>query len=236
MMNWVNLFFILILAIAVLEGIHRGFLHSALSLGALFLSVITAYLLYPAVAIAFKANDTIFKFLLYYTEGAEKIASFENSRLLVEQLSSSELSTIISTSSVSEPFSTLIRQNVETRAFAADGLQTIGEYFNMTMVCTVLNVMSFVLIYVLARIVYAFVLGAVNYTIRFPELRQYDRTAGAVFGGLRGVFTCFLVVMVVPVVFLFVPVDKITDYFLNSSVAMFFLNNNFFLHMIRGFV
>lgn len=235
-MNWVNIFFILIIAISVLEGVHRGFLHSAFSLGSLFLSVITAYLLYPVVAVAFKANDTIFRFLLYYTEGAEKIASFENSRLLVHQLTSSELTTIISTSSVSEPFSTLIRQNVEAGIFSADGLQTIGEYFNMTMVSAVLNILSFVLIYVVARIVYSFVLGAVNYTVRFPELRQYDRTAGALFGGLRGVMTCFLIVMVIPVLFLFIPVDKITEYFQSSSMGMFFFNHNFFLHMIRGFV
>lgn len=235
-MNWINVFFILIIAIAVLEGFHRGFLHSALSLGSIFLSVITAYLLYPVVSVAFRDNRTIFNFLLYYTEGAEKIASFENSRLLVDRLSSSELHTIISTSSVSEPFATLIRQNAEAKVFASSGLLTIGEYFNMTMVSVVLNIFSFALVFLLARLVYMFVLGAVGYTVQFPELRQYDRVCGALFGSLRGIFTCFLVVMVVPAVMLFVPVDKVIEYFQSSSVGMFFYNHNFFLHLIRGFV
>lgn len=235
-MNWINIFFILIIVIAVLEGVHRGFLHSALSLGFLFLSIITAYLLYPAVSAAFKENQTIFNFLLYYTEGAEKIASFENSRLLIDNMSSSELHTIISTSSVTEPFATLIRQNVETGAFASAGLQTIGEYFNMTIVSVVLNIFSFALVFLLARIVFVFVLGAVGYTVQFPELRQYDRITGGLFGGLRGIFTCFLIAMVVPAIMLFIPVDKVIEYFQGSSMGMFFSNNNFFLHLIRGVV
>ncbi len=235
-MNWVNVFFILIIAIAVLEGINRGFLHSALSLGAIFLSVISAFLLYPAVSAAFRENKTIFNFLLYYTEGAEKIASFENSRLLVDNLTSSQLHTIVSTSSVSEPFATLIRQNVEAKAFASSGLYNVGEYFNMTMVSVVLNIFSFALVFVLARLVYMFVLGAVGYTVQFPELRQYDRVSGALFGCLRGVLSCFLIVMVVPAVMLFIPVDKVIEYFQSSSVGMFFFNHNFFLHLIRGFV
>ncbi len=235
-MNWVNVFFILIIIIAVLEGFHRGFLHSALSLGSFFLSIITAYLLYPVVATAFKANKTIFNFLIYYTEGAEKIASFENSRLLVDNLSTSEISTIVSTSSASEPFATLIRQNAEAKAFAASGIQTMGDYFNMTMVFVVLNILSFALVFLLARIVYVFVLGAVNYTVQFPELRQYDRVSGALFGGIRGVLMCFLIIMVVPVIMLFVPVDKVIEYFQASNVGMFFFNNNFFLHLISGIV
>ncbi len=235
-MNWVDIFFILIIAIAVLEGTNRGFLHSALSLGAIFLSVISAYLLYPSVSAAFKENKTIFNFLLYYTEGAERIASFENSRLLVDSLSSSQLHTIVSTSSVSEPFATLIQQNVETKAFAASGLYEVGEYFNMTMVSVVLNIFSFALVFVLARLVYVFVLGAVGYTVQFPELRQYDRVSGALFGGIRGILSCFLIVMVVPAVMLFVPVEKVIEYFQNSSIGMFFFNHNFFLHLIRGFI
>jgi uncharacterized membrane protein required for colicin V production len=235
-MNWVNVFFILIIVITVLEGIHRGFLHSALNLGSLFLSIITAYLLYPVVSIAFKANRIIFNFLLYYTEGAEKIANFENSRLLIDNMTSSQVNTIISTSSVTEPFSTLIRQNVEAKAFVGDGLKTIGEYFNMTMVCAVLNILSFALIFLIARVIYVFVLGAVNYTVQFPELRQYDRLSGSLFGAVRGVLACFLIVMVVPAIMLFVPVDKVIEYFQSSSIGMFFYNHNFFLHLILGTV
>jgi uncharacterized membrane protein required for colicin V production len=235
-MNWVNVFFILIIVITVLEGIHRGFLHSALNLGSFFLSIITAYLLYPVVSIAFKANRIIFNFLLYYTEGAEKIANFENSRLLIDNMTSSQVNTIISTSSVTEPFSTLIRQNVEAKAFVGDGLKTIGEYFNMTMVCAVLNILSFALIFLIARVIYVFVLGAVNYTVQFPELRQYDRLSGSLFGAVRGVLACFLIVMVVPAIMLFVPVDKVIEYFQSSSIGMFFYNHNFFLHLILGTV
>ena len=233
-MNWVTIVLFIIIGIGLLEGIYRGFLHSAVNLGAFFLSLLTSYLLYPVVSTAVKASKSIFGFLLYYTEGAEKIVSFEDTHLLINTLSPEKLNSIITTSALSPPFPTLIEQNVTTKAFAAEGLTTIGEYYNMTIVCAVLNILSFLLVFVAARIVYTFILGIVNYTVKFPELKQYDRITGALFGVSRGVLACFLVVTIVPVVLLVIPVDQISEYFTSSAVGMFFYQNNFLLHLISG--
>jgi uncharacterized membrane protein required for colicin V production len=239
-MNLINAIFILLILIAILEGIYRGFLHTAFDFGGFLLAIITSYLLYPIVSAAVKASKPLFNFLLYYTEGAEKIVNFQDTSLLVSNIGASQLDSIIassvSQSSLTEPFATLIHQNVLAQAFAADGLKTLGEYYNMTIVCTVLNILSFVIVFLLARMVYIFVLGAINYTVRFPELKQYDRGAGVLFGAGKGVLLCFLIVIVIPVIFLIVPVDRIAEYFNESSMGMFFYQNNFFLHLIRGTV
>lgn len=235
-MNLVTMALIILILILALEGIHRGFLRSALNLGAFFFSVITSYLFYPAVSSAIKANVSLFNYLTYYTEGAEKIASFESSQQLVSQLSTSQLNSIISSSDLSEPYTSLIRQNVEAKAFASSGLNTIGEYYNMTIVSAVVNILAFLAVFLIARLIFAFVLGAIDYTVEFPELRQYDRTTGALFGVLRGVMFCFLIMTIIPVVFLVVPVEKITDYYNASDLALFFSDNNIFLHFIRGVV
>lgn len=235
-MNLVNAFFIIIIGIAILEGIHKGFLYSAANLGSFFLSLLTSYLLYPVMSVAVKANKSIFEFLLYYTEGAEKIKSFEDTSILISDLSSSQLNEVVSTSSVSEPFATLIKQNVQTQAFLPDELFNIGEYYNMTIVCTVLNILSFLAVFILAKIVYTFILGAVSYTVKLPELKQYDRVTGALFGLSRGVLACFMIVTIIPAIFLVVPIDKVIEYFQDSSFGMFFFENNFLLNLIRGTV
>lgn len=233
-MNLVTIMFIVLIAVMLLEGIYRGFFHSALNLGAFFLSVVTSYLLYPVVSSAVYKSESLFRFFYYYTEGAELITSFEDSKLLVEGMGSSTLHRIITESSVGEPFASLIRQNVQTQAFAAKGITTIGDYYNMTIVCTVLNILSFFAIFIIARIVYQFILGAMEYTVEFPELKQYDRSMGALFGLTRGMLFCFLVVTAIPVILLIVPVDKVAEYFNASSVGTYFLKNNFFLHLISG--
>ena len=237
-MNLINAFFILIIVIVVFEGIYRGFLFTASDLGGFFLAIITSYLLYPVVSSAVKASDSLFKFLLYYTEGAEKIYNFEDTSLLVSEITPQKLDAVISSSvthsSLTEPFSTLIRQNVLSQAFAPDGLQKLGDYYNMTIVCAVLNILSFAAVFILARIVYTFVLGAINYSVQFPELKQYDRATGVLFGVTKGMLLCFLIVTIVPVIFLVVPVDRIVEYFNDSSIGMFFYQNNFFIHLIRG--
>jgi len=232
----INLFFILIFVIIILDGIHRGFLHSTLSLGAFFVSLITSYLFYPVMSAAIKSNQSIYDYFIYYTEGAEKIASFENTRLLVDTISQKQLNDVLSTSNLSEPFLTLIRQNVESKAFSALGASTLGEYYNLTLVSAVLNFISFIIIFVLARIIFSFVLGAIDYTIRLPELRQYNRTMGALFGSIRGLMFCFLIASVIPVIILVFPVSLITDYYKSSDMAIFFSENNFFWHFIRAVV
>lgn len=233
-MNLVNLLLIILIAVTVLEGIYRGFFHSALNLGAFFLSVVTSYLLYPVVSSAVRTSDSLFNFFYYYTEGSELIKPFEDSKLLISSLSDDRLSGIISNSSVSEPFASLIRQNVQTQAFSASGYTTIGQYYNMTIVCAVLNILSFFAIFFIARIIYQFILGSVEYTVEFPELKQYDRTMGALFGLTRGMLFCFLIVTAVPVVLLIVPVDKVSEYFNASSLGTYFLGNDFFMHLISG--
>lgn len=235
-MNFINIIIIFLILIMALEGIHRGFLRSALNLGAFFLSTITSYIFYPVVSASIKANVSLFDYLIYYTEGSEKIASFEDSQLLINNLSQTQLNSILSTSDITEPFTSLIRQNVEAKAFASSGLTTIGEYYNMTIVSAVLNIISFLAVFLLARVIFGFVLGAIDYTVEFSELRQYDRTSGALFGILRGFMFCFLIMTIIPVVLLILPVDQIAEYINDSSLAIFFSNNNFFLHIIRGIV
>ena len=233
-MNLVSLFLLILICFTMLEGIYRGFMHSIINLGAFFLSVITSHIFSPLISSAVRANERIFSFMLYYTEGAEKIAVFKDTSLPIATLSADKLQSIITQSNLTEPFGTLIHQNVTSSAFSSEGLTTIGQYYNMTIVCTVLNILSFLLMFLAAYIIYTFVLGMVNYTVKFPELRQYDRFSGASFGIIRGFMICFLIVMIVPVVFLLLPVDQISDYFYASKLGMFFYNNNFFLHLIRG--
>ena len=233
-MNLVSLFLLILISFTMLEGIYRGFMHSIINLGAFFLSIITSFIFSPLISSAVRANDRIFSFMLYYTEGAEKIAVFKDTSLPVATMSADKLQNIIAQSNLTEPFGTLIHQNVTSSAFSSEGLTTIGEYYNMTIVCTVLNILSFLLMFLAAYIIYTFVLGMVNYTIKFPELRQYDRFSGASFGIIRGFMICFLIIMIVPVIFLLLPVDQISDYFYASKLGVFFYNNNFFLHLIRG--
>ncbi|MBT7123517.1 MAG: CvpA family protein, partial [Clostridia bacterium] len=219
-MNWVGVFLIIVIGFTIFEGIYRGFLHSIINLGTFFLSVFSSFLLYPVIASAVKANDTIYNFLVYYTEGAEKIAVFSDSNLLISGMAQGKLDSIIADSGLSEPFATLIEQNVAASAFADIGKTTIGEYFNMTIVFAVLNILSFLAMFLIAYIIFTFVLGLVNYTVKFPELKQYDRSSGAAFGALRGFLLCFLIITVVPVIFLLLPVNQLSDYFANSTLGM----------------
>lgn len=235
-MNLINLFFILIVVIVILEGFHRGFLHSALSLGSTFIALVTSYLFYPLMSASIKSNKTIYDYFIYYTEGAEKIASFENTKLLVEKISASQLNEVLSTSNMPQPFLAFIRQNVENKAFASHGATTLGEYFNLTLVSVVINLVAFLFVFLLVKLILSFILGATNYTFQFPALEQYNRSTGAVFGLIRAFLFCFLIATIIPVILLMMPVQQIAELYSGSNLAKFFSETNFFWHFIRAVV
>jgi len=235
-MNLLDLFVVLIIVIALLEGFYRGFLCSVLSLSASFLSWLSAFIFYPALSHAVQGNVNIFNFLLYYTEGAEKIVDFEHTKLLVSQIEPAQLKTIIADANLPVPFGTLIQQNVVTNAFAHQGITTLGDYFNLTIVNVVVNILCFLMIYVIARLVFSFIINALNYTLKFPVLKQFDGVIGGGFGALRGVFTTFVVFIIVPVILVMQPIPQVTEYVNASFLGSFFYRNNFLLNFIRGVI
>ena len=167
-MNLIDLFVIVVVAIAVLQGIYRGFINSASRIGAFFLSWLSAFIFSPVISRLIESKEELFASLITYVEGAEKLGHVENAKLLVDNFSFAYLNAIITNANFPQPFPALIKENVLNKAFAEKGLVTLGEYTNQTVVCTIVNILCFMIVFAIATIVFSFVINALDKTIKFP--------------------------------------------------------------------
>ena len=155
---------------------------------------------------------------------------------MVENLSVDQIKSLVSESNLPAPFSSLMISNITKGVFADQGVTTLGEYYNLTIANVCVNILSFFVVFFIARAVLAFAINAANYTFKFPVLRLYDSTVGGVFGFLSGLFMTYAVFILMPLVLIVQPVQQIYDIIYGSAFADFFYSSNFLLNFIRGVI
>lgn len=222
----------------LLSGVYKGFVSTLLSLCSYLISWLVGVVCIPFGANAVKSSEALFNMMLYYTEGSEYIGDAELARMPIASLSTSEITAIVADAGIPIPYpmGNRILDNIANEAFAADGVTTLGDYFNQTMVCVFINILVFLLVFAIVRVILAFVMGGVDYAWRLPLLRAGDGALGGGLGLVRGILALFLVFMLLPIglVFLAGRQDFVLELINESFFGHFFYRSNFLLGMMPG--
>lgn len=234
-MNFINLNLIIIffIAIYILQGFHKGFLISVANTIGMVISWIVGFLFSPLMSQAV-AKGSFYKFLLQFTNGVDLLQA--NGNLAVTTLSPIQIDSIVQNANVPFPFDKLITQNMTNQVFEPQGYHTVSEYFGYTTTNIVVNIFSFLIIYLIARIVISLLINAVNYANPLPVLRKFDSVAGGAVGVLRGILGMFALFIMLPVIMISLPTDFISPLIANSSMSEFFYQSNFLLNGISGMI
>lgn len=237
-MNLLDCCVIAVFAMYILRGLYKGFISTALGVGAFILSWLLALLFMGAGAKIVKNSAQLYDMMLYYTEGSEYISDnvgVESARLNIDQISSDDLDSIVERAGVPYPMDKEIRENIAKNAFADQKVTTLGDYFNLTIVSVFINILSFFAFFILFRFIFAFLIEGVDYAWRLPLLRSGDSLLGGALGIVRGMLSLFLLFMLMPVLLSVVgQFDLIVDMVENSFFAPFFYYSNFLLSLIPG--
>ena len=232
-MSAIDIGVLLILAITILGGVHRGFLNTLFSflstLGSLILSLIFG----PLLASGLKNESSLYSMLLYYTEGAEYVANtdVELTRQPVSQLSAEQVRTVVNNAELPIPMGRAITKNIATEAFAGKDITTLGDYFNMTIVSVVLNILSVLLVFIILRIILGILVQGLDYGKEgYPVLVRFDAPIGAGVGLIEGIFILFAIFLIVPVILTVIP--QILQFLQESFFGDFFYRANFILYLI----
>lgn len=235
-MNLLDLAIIAVIAISVLLGAYRGFVVTALKTVSFFVSWILAYVLHPLLSWAMSGQGMI-QSLINYTEGAAKLpldTPLEMVTTPITQVDPATLNDLVNNSSLVSPFGNLVKSNIASQALASHGLTTVGDYFNYTVAYATLNIIAFLILFFVFRIICGVIINATDATHKFPVLRHNDVLAASLTGLLRGVFACYIIMAVAPIALSILNVSVVTDYVLSSSLAGFFYKSNFILLLIGG--
>ena len=229
----VDLVILLILAIALLAGYYRGVIYSAVSLGLSLLSFALALLLCTSVSGAIQKRQNVYEMMLYYFEGYEYIneTSVELVHLPASQIGEKELNVVVKNADIPTPFDSAIKNNIRRRVYESRGIYTLGDYFNQTLVDTVLNILSLLALFLVIRLVLGFVLRLVDFGADgLPRLRQFDVPLACGIGLLHGIFLVFILFMLAPLMLVVVP--RLVRFIEDSLLGAFFYRANLLLKMV----
>ena len=229
----VDLVILLILAIALLAGYYRGLVYSAVSLGLSILSFAMALLLCTTLSGAVQKRQNIYEMMLYYFEGYEYVneTSVELVHVSVSKISEKDLSIVVKNANMPPPFDAAVSKNVKDQVYESRGIYSLGDYFNQTMVDTVLNILSLLVLFLVIRLLLGFVLRLIDFgAAGLPRLKRFDVPLSCGIGLLHGIFLVFVIFMSVPLLLVIVP--RLILFIEDSLLGDFFYRGNLLLRMV----
>lgn len=229
----VDLVILLILAIALLAGYYRGVIYSAINLGVSILSFAMALLLCTTLSGVVQKRQSLYEMMLYYFEGYEYIneTSVELVHVSVSQIGEKELAIVVKNADMPSPFDSAITGNVKKQVYEDRGIYSLGDYFNQTIVDTVLNILSLLLLFLIFRLLLGFLLRLIDFgAAGLPRLKQFDVPLACGIGLLHGVFLVSVLFMLLPLMLVVVP--RLSKFIDGSLLGGFFYRGNVLLRMV----
>lgn len=233
-MDYVAIVILVLAGVFVLSGVYKGFTWSIAALGAMVLSCILGFAFRGLIANAFIKNDVFYEAMLSYTEGSEYVYDVELVKKNIIEISNDQLDEIMEKSKLPFPMKDRVYNNIMREAFKSEGVETLGDYFNESIVRVTINIISFLIAYLFFRILLTFSLCWVDYSIVLPKLRKADALLGALVGVLRGVISALVLCTVIPAVLTVLPFDSIKNMLDSSKLAKIFYTSNLILKLMPG--
>lgn len=232
-MNIVDYVILGIIGVSVLWGFYRGFIQSVLNMGGCLVALIASFYVYPKLAEAIQSNQDWVRTLIHYTDASSRLGDLELSLTKVSSLTEGTIATILTKVSLPEPLSSLLNYNLTNQVYAAQNISTVADYVNQTIVSVSINIICFLLCFVVIYLAFAIVLNLLRAVFRFPLLKQLDWLAGGIFGLARGVVFCYAAFVLIPLVQTIVPFEQINELISASTLAPIFNNGNLILSIMN---
>ncbi len=233
-MNIVDLGIILVLGIGFLLGWYKGFLVTALNLASYVVSWVIALFSYGSLASFISQQTNFNNTLLYFTAGAEKLSDMSVANTDISALGGERISEIISTSNLPEPIEKMMLDNILNNAFAQQGITTLSDYFNQTIINISISLISFLIIFFAVKLVCMFAIGLVDYIVKLPVLKQFDQIIGGGVGVLQACVLVAVVFAIVPIAMSVLPLENFNELIQGSLLGRMFFNGNFIFGVLKS--
>jgi uncharacterized membrane protein required for colicin V production len=231
-MNIVDIVIFLIMSVSIIFGMYNGLVLSALHTVSFFLSWLLSLILYPALTNTLMERfPKLLNAVTLYTEGSAQIPTVEERMTEISSVTLEKLTIILEKIQLPNPFTRILLNDFSLNT---EGVRTLGEYFDSTMAITVINIFSFLILFMLIKIIFVVIISIGKTVVDLPVLKKYDSLAGGGLSIIRGVFMVYLVFALIPIVIVLAPVDLIKEFLDGSKFADFFLNSNIFSNFVKG--
>lgn len=231
-MNIIDLAILLVLGVSVLFGVYYGFSVSLFKIISFVLSWFLSLIFHSSLSryIVSRFPDLINK-IAYYSEGSSKTA-FAHKILPVSSLSNEQIISIVDESGLPNLFSTRIQENLINQNL--DGLYNLGQYFDYTVANVIMNLISFILLFLSLQLIFTLAISLAQNITELPVLIKFDGLAAAVLGLFRGILFLHIIFAFIPLLYLLVPDDILSIFLDGSKFIGFYMDINLFSSFVKG--
>ncbi len=224
--NIVDLVIIAILLLSVISGMYKGLLTSALTTLGFGAAFFGARAFYPELSHAIQTNSSLMNVLAYYLGASDlfktvglaerAVAGAAQNGLLAQAVNDLKLSRL------PDAIIKAFQANVDKQLFSGKGLDSLADYLNQTIFGAAINVISFLVLFIVAYLLVMLIVNLLNSVFHFPLLKHFDWLLGGAFGLIRGVIIVSLVLAVVPLAISVINIDVINQMIRTSQLAGYF--------------
>lgn len=233
-MNLIDLGILAVLGIGVAIGMYKGFLTTVLNLVSYFASWLIALIFYKPLASFILAKTNFDNTLLYLTAGAEKLSDMSVANVDVNTLGPDRVTEIISTSNLPKPIEKMMLDNILNNAFASQGISTLSDYFNQTLINLSVSLISFLIIFLAVKLICMFAVGLLDFVTKLPVLKQFDKLLGGVCGALQAAVFVAIIFAVIPIAMSVLPFDNFNNMVQSSLLGKLFFNHNVIFNILKS--
>ena len=221
-MNLIDWIIVGILGLSVLVGLYRGFIASVASMGGCLISLGISYWLTPTVVEFITNNTTLRDKIIESTGGAKLAGEYAGTTVMELQADPTRMAEAVQKINLPAPLNNLLTNRLDS---VGDVTQNLGEYVSRTIGDAVMNIICFLITFVVVLILFHIVINLLNAVFKFPVLKQMNAVTGGIFGLLRGALLCFVVFALLPLFQTILP-DEVNALIQGSTLAPIFNSKN----------
>lgn len=233
-MNLVDLAIIAVLALGFGLGWYKGFLTTALNFASYIVAWIASVAFYRPLASFILEKTNFDNTLLYLTAGVEKLSDKTVANADITTLGSERITEIINSSNLPKPIAGMIQDNIFNQSFASQGITTLSDYFNQTIINLSLGLISFLIIFLAIRLISMFVIALADNVAHFPVLKQFDKLIGGCAGVLQAAFVICILFAIMPIAMSVLPLENINNMVQASLLGRLFFNGNIIFNILKS--
>lgn len=233
-MNIIDWLILLILGVSVVYGCYHGFIQAIASLVGALVSVGIAFLFGPQIAAVLGGSIGMRDLLSNITDAVVRVGDFDLASSRVAGIGASTVETVLNSVALPKPLADVLRDNLLGETLAGTGMTTVNDYVSNTIVSASLQVIGFLLCFVMAYLLFTVLINLLQHVFRFPILRQLDWLAGGVFGLARGALLTYLLLLLAPLISTAMPLEGFDALLEASALASYFGSDGLFVRIISN--
>ena len=191
--NWLEIVVGIYLLGMILYGHYKGFLRLAVSMAALVATLVIVHIAMPKIAVYVKENTPIYTWILENIQETmaealridEEISMPAQQRMVIEGLS------------LPQDVKRMLLENNNSQMYEILGVNAFVEYIGSYLANMILNWAGFVVMFIFVSIMLRLIVKWLDIMAKLPVLSGMNKLAGAVLGGIQGLFFIWIVSLLV---------------------------------------